>query len=316
MSSGTSSAFREASPLPNLTARTTLAATLLLAAILLGMAPGARHLAGVWASSPIYHHGALVPLISAFLVWIGWRRGDAPTGCAPPLLGVAAAVLTYALGTRLDAQLLQHLGVVLALACGAAAILGRALTTRHRFALGFLLLAVPFGEGLVPLLQEVTASGTVLIAEAFGLPVLRDGLTLRTPAGDFLVEKECAGLRFLVATFAVGVLCAHLFFTSPRKQALMVLAAVILPVAANVVRASATVLVASATDMRVAAGFDHVVYGWGFFAVVVALVISAAVKLAEPGAPRLPEAPQDAAAPRPLLFGGAAALLCLLPLAA
>ena len=54
------------------------------------------------------------------------------------------------------------------------------------------------------------------------------------------------------------------------------LAAVTVPVLANGVRAWGTIYVAQSQGIEFAAGFDHIVYGWIFFAVVMALVLGTA----------------------------------------
>ena len=299
--------------------RAALGFALAVLGILIGCADGAAHLIRTWASSPTYHHGALVPFVGAGLIWLGWRPGGALSGWPLALWAVAAGTAAYAVGTVADARLFQHAGLALMLAASAASVLGRAAAIRHRFALGFLLFMVPFGEGLVPLLQEVTARGIMASTALAGVPAIRDGMVIATPAGDFEVAEACAGLRFVIASLVTGVLCAHLFFTSVGKQAGMIAAAVLVPVLANAVRASSTVLIAEATDMRVAAGADHLVYGWAFFAVVTGGVVALAYRWAEPEAPDLP-APLPASPPTggtdPLLVGAAAGgigLACALP---
>ena len=300
-----------------LPARAALGAGLALAGLVVGMGDGAAHLVRTWASSPTYHHGFLVPLVSAWLVWQGWRAGDRATGWPLALVGALGAAAAYAAGSVLDARLLQHAGVAGFLVAVAASLMGRRLAARHRFALLFLLAMVPVGEGLVPLLQEVTARGIMAMTDLFGVLSLRRGLEIVTPAGVFEVAEACAGLRFVVASGVTGALCAHLFFTTPWKQGAMFVACLIVPVLANVLRAGGTVLIASATDMRVAAGADHLFYGWGFFAVVTGAMVLLALRIAEPGAPRLPAPPRDAGsaarpAADPLPCGAAAGGLALL----
>ena len=278
----------------------------LLAVGMVGMRDGAAHMAGVWASSPTYTHGFLVPVVSAWLVWRGWRAGERLTGWPLALAGVAAAAAVYAVGSAVDARLLQHVGVSLYLVSGLAAVAGRGAATRHRFALFFLLFMVPFGEGAVPLLQLVTAKGIMAMTQAAGVLAFREGMLIETQAGTFNVARECAGLRFLVASLVTGALCAHLFFTSPKRQALMILAVLTLPVLANTLRAGATVLVADATDMQVAAGVDHLVYGWVFYAVILAVLCLAALRFAEDGAPRRPAPAFEAGPARAVPLGAAA----------
>ena len=51
-------------------------------------------------------------------------------------------------------------------------------------------------------------------------------------------------------------------------------ACVVVPVLANGVRAFATIWAADLTSVEAAAGFDHIVYGWVFFATVMAGVLA------------------------------------------
>jgi hypothetical protein len=58
-------------------------------------------------------------------------------------------------------------------------------------------------------------------------------------------------------------------------------ACVIVPILANGVRAWATIYVAQYIGAEKATGFDHIVYGWVFFAIVLALLLGAAWRFVE-----------------------------------
>jgi hypothetical protein len=58
-------------------------------------------------------------------------------------------------------------------------------------------------------------------------------------------------------------------------------ACVIVPVRANGVRAWATIYVAQFVGAETATGFDHIVYGWLFFAIVLAVLLGAAWRFFE-----------------------------------
>jgi EpsI family protein len=75
---------------------------------------------------------------------------------------------------------------------------------------------------------------------------------------------------------ALGVLVANLGFRSWKRRALFMLAAVVLPILANGVRAWGTIYIAQFAGVEFAAGFDHIVYGWLFFALVMALLLALA----------------------------------------
>src|SRR5690606_16604230 len=129
------------------------------------------------------------------------------------------------------------------------------------FPLLYLFFMVPFGEVLVPWLMRLTASSAVLGIQLSGIPVYQDGFLFSLPSGDFEVIKACSGIRFLMTTLAVGAVFAYVAYTSMKRRALFMLAAAVVPVAANLVRVYAVVLVAHLSDMRIGAGADHVLAG-------------------------------------------------------
>ncbi len=86
------------------------------------------------------------------------------------------------------------------------------------FPLAYMFFAVPMGEGLVPKLMSFTADFTLWALRLTGLPVFRDGMFFSIPAGDFEVATACSGIRYLMASFALGTLYAFLSFRSFKKQ--------------------------------------------------------------------------------------------------
>ncbi|MEM9420986.1 MAG: exosortase A [Pseudomonadota bacterium] len=275
---------------------------------------GIAHMLGVWWISPTYTHGFLVAPISIALIAMGWRRGEVAVPWPLALLGIGGASVLYASGTHFDIRLFQHTAIITGIISITILIMGTSFTWRHRFALGFLLFAVPFGEEFTPLLQEITAQAIMVVTAIAGLPAIRDGMLIQTDAGDFSVEEACAGLRFLTATIVSAALMTHLFFTKRKKQIAFLIAALILPLFANSIRAAGTVLVASWTNMEVAAGVDHLFYGWAFFFVILTALMISGFCFADADAPKRPN-PQTSAHPRHGMslfhFGIAAAILCL-----
>jgi len=59
------------------------------------------------------------------------------------------------------------------------------------------------------------------------------------------------------------------------------LAAIIIPIIANGIRAWGTIYIAQSQGVEFAAGFDHIFYGWIFFAIVVVLVLFGAWRFFE-----------------------------------
>ena len=130
------------------------------------------------------------------------------------------------------------------------------------------------GDELVPALQMITAEITIALTHASGVPALIEGVFIDTPAGLFEVAEACSGVKFLVAMVALGALVAHVCYRSWWRRAAFMLAAVTLPILANGVRAWGTIYIAQSQGLEFAAGFDHVFYGWIFFALVMAALLA------------------------------------------
>jgi len=244
---------------------------------LIAFADDWRAMAGQWWNSSTYNHVLLVPPILAWLVHQRWpqlRQLD-PQGWWPGLILFGAALFAWVLGSFAGVSLLRQAAVVAMAVSGILALTGPVVGTALAFPLAYAAFLVPFGDELVPALQMITAHITVALVHLSGIPAVIDGVFIETPAGLFEVAEACSGVKFLIAMVAFGVLCAHVCFRSwPRRAAFMAIS-IIVPILANGVRAWGTIAVAQVKGAAYAGGFDHIVYGWIFFAVVIALVIGA-----------------------------------------
>ncbi len=238
----------------------------------------------VWTGSTAFSHCFLVAPLALYLVW---ERRDRLTGLAPrpawlvmplvPILSLAwlvAALLgvlelqQFVVVTLLEAVILLLLGWRIY-----AAVLGPAL---------YLYLLVPTGDFLVPTLQDVTARWVVVGLRSVGVPVFSDGILIQIPAGSFVIAEACAGLRFLMASIAFGVFFSLLVYRHWPRRAAFIALSLIVPVLANVVRCFGIIYLAYLTNDVVAVEADHIIYGWGFFAVVMIVLIVIGLRFAEP----------------------------------
>ncbi|WP_170150148.1 exosortase A [Parahaliea mediterranea] len=228
----------------------------------------------IWARSDTFAHGYLILPICC---WLVYRQREALRQAqpAPGLWGLAwmlpAAALWLA-GYLVDINVAQQLALVGLLVAGSWAIVGNSVARLIAFPLGYLFLAVPMGEALIPPLQEFTAFATVRLVELSGVPVFRDGMLFSLPTGNWRVVEACSGVRYLIASFTLGVLYAYLNYTHWRKRLLFALVSLVLPIAANAVRAYLIVMLGHLSSGELAAGVDHLIYGWVFFGVVMLLL--------------------------------------------
>ena len=231
-----------------------------------------------WFTISTYQHILFVPPIIAWLVWN--RRdvlaGIAPRAWLPGLAMVAAALFVWLVGTLTSLDLIAQAGAVMVLQMAVLAVLGPRAAAALAFPIGFAVFLVPFGEEIVTPLQMLTAEMVIALTHLSGIPAQIDGIFIDTPAGLFEVAEACAGVQFVVAMLTLGVLAAKVGMTRwPHRIAMLTLCLVV-PILANGVRAWAIIAIAQHVGAERAGGIDHIVYGWVFFALVVALVMALA----------------------------------------
>jgi len=228
----------------------------------------------VWYIYPAYSHCFLILPISLWLIWE--RRAEilaetpAPEIAALPLS--LAPTLLWLVGLYSTTNEIRQIAIVSFLELALFGVLGRHIYRKIAFPALFLYFLVPTGEYLIPSLQRVTADFADWGLTLFGVLHYRDGTVFELANGRYGVAEACAGLRFLTATFTLGTLFCYFSYRRWWKSALFLVACIIVPIVANGVRVLATIMVANYTNNRVAAGMDHIVYGWGF-AVAIMLVL-------------------------------------------
>jgi exosortase A len=226
----------------------------------------------IWRRSETFAHGFLILPISVYLIIL--KRHTLAALCPEPrLLPLVLLTLTtsvWLISHLVEVQVLEQYAFVAMVPLLVWTILGYEVTNAIAFPLIFLFFAVPAGEILNPALMQLTADSVVFLLNATGIPVQREGLFLSLPTGRWAVVEACSGLRYLIASTALGCLFAYLAYQSWKKRAILIIAAVILPIVGNCMRAYVIVMIGHATDMKLAAGIDHLIYGWFFFALLIA----------------------------------------------
>lgn len=254
--------------------RLALAALLLLALF----AGDWAAMAGLWWDVATYNHVLLVPPIIAWLIW--QRRAELaklePSLWWPGLLPIAAAAFLWLLGAFSGLDLARQAAVVAMSAALVPLLAGPRVTLGLLFPLFYMVFLIPTGGELVNVLQTVTARITIALVHVSGIPAEVDGVFIYTPAGLFEVAEACSGVKFLIAMIAFGALMANVCFIGRWRRAALMLGCVVVPILANGVRAWGTILAAQFFGLEAAAGIDHIIYGWVFFAVVIAVIVALA----------------------------------------
>jgi exosortase A len=243
--------------------------------------PTAQEMIRVWIVSVAFEHCWLIPPVVAYLVWD--RRQELkqlqPRIWLPGAFFAAVAGLVWLIGWAANVNFVQQFGYVFILQALVLTVLGPVVTRALLFPLFFCLFAVPFGEEFVPYLQKITAELSIWFLDISGLPYVRDGVFISVLTGEagvthnFEVAEECSGIRYMTAMAATATLFANIGFKSWKRRLILLAIAFVIPILANGFRAFGIIYIAHKTDMKHAVGVDHLIYGWVFFGLVMALVI-------------------------------------------
>ena len=245
-----------------------------ITAILVGYHETTWSMVSIWERSDTFAHGFLIFPFSAYLIW--GQRTYLRTLCLQPN-PVALSVLgllgfSWLLATLASVQVFAQFFLIAMIPATVWAILGNRIVWAIAFPLAYLLLAVPFGEALIPPLIDFTADFTVKALQLTGIPVYREGSFFSIPSGNWSVVEACSGLRYLIASFTLGTLYAYMTYRSLVRRLVFIALSLIVPIIANGIRAYMIVMTGHLSDMRMAVGFDHLIYGWVFFGFVMLLL--------------------------------------------
>jgi len=142
-------------------------------------------------------------------------------------------------------------------------MLGSALYRRLLFPCLYLFFLVPAGDYLIRPLQQLTTVMADFGLTALRIPHFTQGTTIELTTGVSEIAEACAGLRFLIATVALGTLFAYLSYRKWYKSLIFLFACVVVPILGNALRVLGIILLTHFTNNRIGAGADHIVYGWG-----------------------------------------------------
>lgn len=222
----------------------------------------------MWTTNDNYSHGPLVPLVSLALVASRRERLRALPRSGDwrgPAL-VLLACLIQVVGVRADVFTLQGWSFVVMLFGLALALLGGPLTRVLAFPIAYLVFMLTFPpivmNGLSFALKEVAVRTAAHAAEALGVTLQRSGMTLWLAGGALEIENPCSGLRSLLAMLATGVLFASVLPAGWWRRVLLVLLAVPMALAGNVLRITLLVLMANYVGVRQALGTFHDMSGY------------------------------------------------------
>lgn len=246
-------------------------------------------LAYAWDHSPDARHGAIVPLIVAWLVWR--RRHDLAAlpreGAWLGVVAVAFGAGIFWLGWKGDIHYVNYMAYLMIIGGLILAHFGWRWFYELLFPWAFLMFAMP-----MPFLDEVLgfrlrlfmAGASTGILNLIGVEATRRGTAIYSamdaslgfPEGRIFsldVADPCSGLNSLFALVMLTALYAHLTQNRAWKQWFLFLCALPLAVLGNMFRVTSIAIVAAGIDQKFASGPYHTLAGYLVFVVAIGSMI-------------------------------------------
>ena len=233
----------------------------------------------VW-STEIGAQGPIVLFTGAWLVWRKipeLRQNAAPGSAWITALLAAGGLSLYAFGRAYDFISLETAGLYGAALAAAYGYFGFRALLKVWFPLFYLAFLIP-PPGWV--IDQITSPLKVLVSwastnilQAFGVPVVREGVALFVAQYELLVEDACSGMNSLIGLIAISLFYIYLLRGASWRYSLLLLSFVI-PVAivANITRIMILILLTYFFGDGVAQSFLHLSAGMFLFALALGLV--------------------------------------------
>ena len=224
----------------------------------------------IWLRSETFTHGFLILPISLYLIWQNKKQLSViePVTQLLALPLIAIVTLGWLMASLVDVLVVQQWAFITLLILIVLLVLGWSVVKQILFPLLYLYFMVPFGEQFITPMMYMTADFVITAIELTGIPIYSEGTFFTLPSGSWSVVEGCSGVRYLIASVALGTLYAYMTYSSYLKRSVFILASIIAPIVANWIRAFIIVMLGHFSGMKLATGVDHLIYGWVFFGIV------------------------------------------------
>lgn len=216
---------------------------LLLAAFFFAYAFSLDSLVRTWWTRDEYSHGFLIPIISAYLIWL--KRSELAAQDARPaylwgVLGVVAASSMVVVGRAAGVLLAEQVSLIVMVLSLIMLMGGRSFFKLLVFPVAYLAFMLPVADELVgPLqwpLRQLTADMAVNLLHLLGFPAFLEGQYIVLPKITLEVAQACSGASFLIAVLAIAIPLALVGLRSWTNRAILWGSAIAVALIANWVR--------------------------------------------------------------------------------
>lgn len=239
-----------------------------------------RWLWGEWMGNDYYSHGVLIVPVAVYLAWRRlqndrhWQQ-TAAFGDTHGLLVLAISLIAYLYFLNSKAYYLAAFAVIGLLVGLVWVWAGRRVVGMLAFPLGYLTLMTP-----LPFIERATlplALFTGVCSGAFvrflGLEITVIGNAITLPNADLVIGAQCSGINSMIALTSLNALAAYVLAGPLWRRIALVLLAIPIAMAGNILRVANLLFVARAWGAAAAFQFYHTYSGILFFVLALLLLI-------------------------------------------
>src|SRR5580704_1299804 len=231
-----------------------------------------------WIAEEEYSHGFLIPVVSA---WMLWMRRDALIASFGQPSWTGLAIIALALGMHIIGQyssiyILSQIGFILVLIGIALTAGGYPLLKVTFVPIAFLIFAVPLPyfiqSNLTLQLQLISSELGVDVIRVFQIPVYLEGNVIDLGFYKLQVVEACSGLRYLYPLLSLSFLAAYLFQAPLWQRALVFLSGIPITIGMNGFRIGMVGVTVNWWGPKMADEILHFFEGWVIFLACSALL--------------------------------------------
>ncbi len=189
-----------------------------------------------------YSHGFLIPIISLFLIWkMKDELKEIPvTSSSKGLILFCAGLLLHLVSRCFLIDFVSGFSLIIVVFGLCLYLLGKGITQRLIFPIGFLVFMVPLPEvftlALTFHMKMFATYWATVVTNLIGIPAVMEGAKINLP-NDFLeVGEPCSGIRSLITLLALGSLFAYLLSISYLKKIILFFSTIPIALLSNIVR--------------------------------------------------------------------------------
>lgn len=228
------------------------------------------NMVSIWQHDSAYNHGFFIVPIAGYMAWERRHRlhGLTIEPFWPGLLliiGFGIAWLVARGASIMEGEQIAFVGLIQGLML---TLLGRRIFRAQLLPIQYLWLLVPTGGFLIPTLQTIATWLASNLLQLTSIPFYVEQFYVQLPVGLFFVAPGCSGLNFLLAALALSVIYADMMYIGWQRKVICILTWLGVAILANGVRIFGILWLAQVTDRQIAIVDDHILYGWGFFFII------------------------------------------------